>query len=83
MNTIQTMAVIIALSAVAIIGLDLLMRPTQRRREGEGSREDRAALPEGVDPATLRKRRPLTQRMSGAVLLAAVAVMMMVVFQLQ
>lgn len=61
-----------ALGLIALIGLDLLLRVPKRR-------EDRGApapmVPGGVDPANLRRRRPLTQRLSGAVLIVAAVVL--------
>jgi cbb3-type cytochrome oxidase subunit 3 len=66
-------AVLIALAIVSIIGLDLLFRKPRRRGERG---EARTELADGIDPATLRERRPLTQRLSGAVLLMAVFVIL-------
>jgi hypothetical protein len=57
-----------ALAIVAVIGLDLLIRQPGQRGDRSGVREP---LPEGVDPATLRRRTPQAQRLSGAVLILA------------
>jgi hypothetical protein len=67
----------LALTAIGIIGADLLLRKEQKRREADGGR-DRAPLPEGVDPASLRKRRPMTNKLMGAVLIASVLVLLIV-----
>ena len=64
-----------ALAMIALIGLDLLLR-SPKRREDRGARP--AMLADGVDPASLRQRRPLTQRLSGAVLLVAALVLYLV-----
>ena len=59
-----------ALAFIAAIGLNLLFHKAQRRE----ARGDARPLPADVDPANLRRRRPLTNRLSGAVLLMAVGV---------
>ncbi len=81
MSMIQFVAILVSLLGIAVIALDLLLRPAERRTEGD--RRLRDPLPEGIDPVQLRKRRPLTQRMSGAVLAAAVLVILIVVLQLR
>jgi hypothetical protein len=64
----REIAALFALAVIVLIGLDLLLRVPKRR-------EDRGApapmLSGDVDPANLRRRRPLAQRLSGAVLIAA------------
>ncbi len=57
-----------ALASILVIGANLLLTPTARRN---GPGRDRDALaPEG-DPAQYRRRRPFTQRLSGAVLIVS------------
>jgi hypothetical protein len=68
-------AALFALGLIAAIGIDLLIR-VPRRREDRGRRA--AMLADGVDPAKLRRRPPLTQRLSGAVLIAAAIVLFLV-----
>lgn len=60
----------VALVFIAAIGTNLLLHKAQRRED----RGDARPLPADMDPANLRRRRPLTNRLSGAVLLMAVAV---------
>jgi hypothetical protein len=64
-------AVLVALAVVAIIGFDMLVRQPGTRGERSGVRE---LLPDGVDPAELRRRTPRSQRLAGAVLISAAAV---------
>lgn len=58
-----------ALAIITLIGLDLLIRQPGQRGDRTGVR---APLPEGVDPADLRRRTPRAQMLSGAVLIVAV-----------
>jgi hypothetical protein len=68
MPVINEVATLIALALIALIGLDMVIRrPSQRSGERE-------ILPEGVDPATLRRRSPRAQILTGAVLVSAAAV---------
>lgn len=55
------------LAAIAAIGVNLLLQPVRRREDGA-----RTMLPKDVDPASLRRNRPRSTRLSGAVLIAAV-----------
>jgi len=68
----SSFAALFALAVIALIGLDLLVRAPKRR-------EDRGMpapmVPGDVNPANLRRRRPLTQRLSGAVLITAAIVL--------
>lgn len=66
--SLPSYAALFALVAITLIGLDMLLRGA-RRREDAGARP--AMMPGNIDPADLRKRRPLTQRLSGAVLIVA------------
>jgi|GEM_PF-2514807 hypothetical protein len=75
MPEIAGWAGLFALLVITLIGFDLLLR-VPKRREDRGTRA--AMLADGVDPANLRRRRPLTQRLSGAVLIAAVVVLYLV-----
>jgi hypothetical protein len=76
MPAASSFAAIFALAVIALIGLDLLLGVPKRR-------EDRGApapmVPGDVDPANLRRRRPLTQRLSGAVLIVAAVVLYFVI----
>lgn len=76
MTAVPSFAALFALAVIALIGLDLLLRVPKRR-------EDRGAsapmVPDDVDPADLRRRRPLTQRLSGAVLIVAATVLYFVI----
>ena len=72
MSVIASWTALFALAVVAVIGIDLSLR-SPRRREDSGSRP--AMQPGDVDPANLRRRRPLTQRLTGAVLLLAVVIL--------
>ncbi len=78
LSVIGKAAVIVALSAISIIGFDLFFRKEQRRGERGDRRERDEGLPEGVDPVSLRKRRPMTNKLMGAVLLMAVLVLLIV-----
>jgi hypothetical protein len=71
MPMISQIATLVALALIALIGLDLLIRQPGTRGERSGAREP---LAEGVDPAALRRRNPRMQRLSGAVLISAAAV---------
>jgi hypothetical protein len=76
-SIISFYSILISAAFIAAIGLDLLFRKPKRREERvEDRRENRAPLPDGIDPVSLREFRPLTQRLSGAVLLLAVGVIM-------
>lgn len=74
MNSFASSAALFALVVIMLIGLDLLLRVPKRR-------EDRPSpmVPGNVDPANLRRRRPLTQRLSGAVLIVAALVLYIVI----
>lgn len=76
MPPIASYTALFALAVVLLIGLDILLRVPKRR-------EDRGApapmVPGDVDPANLRRRRPLTQRLSGAVLIVAAIVLYIVI----
>jgi hypothetical protein len=71
MPMMNQVATLVALALIALIGLDLLIRQPGSRGERSGVREP---LPEGVDPAELRRRSPRSQRLAGAVLISAAAV---------
>jgi hypothetical protein len=76
-SIISFYSILISAAFIAAIGLDLLFRKPKRREErAEDRRGDRDPLPEGVDPVALREFRPFTQRLSGAVLLMAVGVIL-------
>ncbi len=75
MPVIPAMAALFALFVIALIGLDMLVRAPKRREEG-GVRP--AVQTANADPVNLRRRRPLTQRLSGAVLIVAVLVLLIV-----
>jgi hypothetical protein len=82
LSIISKIAIFVALSAIAIIGFDNLFH-RQGQRGDQGDRRDRdAGVPEGVDPATLRRRRPMTQRLMGSVLLMAVGVLLVTLLPL-
>ncbi len=68
MSVIGQIAFFGALAIIAAIGLDLLIRQPGQRGDRGGIREP---LPEGVDPASLRRRSPRAQRLTGAVLIIA------------
>ncbi|MDX2209764.1 MAG: hypothetical protein SFV20_05330 [Sphingopyxis sp.] len=68
MSVIGQIAFFGALAIIAFIGLDLLVRQPGQRGDRTGIREP---LPEGVDPASLRRRTPQAQRLTGAVLILA------------
>ena len=76
MPPIASWTALFALAIITLIGLDILFRVPKRR-------EDRGApspmVPGDIDPANLRRRRPLTQRLSGAVLVLAAIVLYVVV----
>jgi hypothetical protein len=76
LSIIGKIAVVIALAAIAIIGFDNLFHKQGLRGERGDRRERDATLPDDVDPASLRRRRPMTQRLMGSVLLMAVAVIL-------
>ena len=67
-----------ALAIIVLIGLDLLIRQPGQRGDRSGIREP---LAEGVDPATLRRRTPQAQRLSGAVLIMAALTIFAVVWR--
>ena len=69
MSVVAQIAFFGALAIIAFIGLDLLVRQPGQRGDRSGIREP---LPEGTNPATLRRRTPRAQRLSGAVLIVAV-----------
>jgi hypothetical protein len=76
-SIISIYSILIAAAFIAAIGLDLLFRKPKRREERTEDRgAERTALPEGVDPVSMREFRPFTQRLSGAVLLMAVGVIL-------
>ncbi len=82
LSIIGNIGVLVALSAISIIGFDHLFHK-QGMRGDKGDRRSRdASLPDGVDPASLRRRRPMTQRLMGMVLLMAVIVLITVLFPL-
>ena len=68
--------ILFALALVAVIGLDLVFRQ-QRRREDRGGTPP--MQPGDIDPVNLRRRRPLTQRLSGLALLAAAVIIFILV----
>ena len=68
-------AALFALGVIILIGFDLLVRSPKRREDG---RARATMVPEGVDPANLRQRRPLTQRLSGAVLIVAAVMLYLI-----
>ena len=72
----RTLAALFALGVIVLIGLDMLLRGSRRR---EDARSRPSMVPGDVDPANLRRRRPLTQRLSGAVLIAAATVLYVVI----
>jgi hypothetical protein len=72
----RALAALFALGVIVLIGLDMLLRGSRRR---EDARARPSMVPGDVDPANLRKRRPLTQRLSGAVLIAAAIVLYVVI----
>ena len=74
MSVIGSWTLLFALATVAAIGIGLLFRSPGRRAYERGADPD-----DGGDPIDLRRRRPLTQRLSGAVLVVASAVILMVV----
>lgn len=76
MPTASSFAALFALAVIALVGFDLLLR-VPKRREDRGARP--AMVPSDIDPANLRSRRPLTQRLSGAVLITAVVVLYFVI----
>ena len=77
LSIISFYSILIAAAFIAAIGIDLLFRKQKRREErDEDRRAERAPVPEGVDPVSMREFRPLTQRLSGAVLLLAVGVIL-------
>jgi hypothetical protein len=78
MSIVAQLAFYGALAIIALIGLDLLIRQPGQRGDRTGIR---AALPEGTDPTTLRRRTPQAQRLSGAVLIVAVLTIFGVVGQ--
>jgi hypothetical protein len=71
----RALAALFALGVIVLIGLDMLLRGSRRREDARGP----SMLPGDVDPANFRKRRPLTQRLSGAVLIAAAIVLYVVI----
>jgi hypothetical protein len=76
-SIISFYSILISAAFIAAIGLDLLFRRPKRRDErAEDRRESGDSLPDSVDPITMREFRPLTQRLSGAVLLLAVGVIL-------
>ena len=77
MSVIGQIALFGALGIIVIIALELILRSPGQRGDRTGVREP---LPEGVDPVNLRRRRPFTQRLTGAVLLAAVLTIFAVVW---
>ena len=76
MPAASSFAALFALALIALIGLDLLLR-VPKRREDRGARP--TMVPGDVDPANLRRRRPLTQRLWGAVLIVAAVVLYVVI----
>ena len=70
MSVTATAVTLIALAIIAVIGLDMLVRQPGTRGDRSGAREP---LPEGVDPTSLRRRSPRSQRLAGAVLISAAA----------
>ncbi len=82
LTVVGKVAIMVALAAIAIIGFDNLFHK-QGQRGDRGDRRDReASHPDGVDPASLRRRRPMTQRLMGAVLLMAVGVLLITLLPL-
>jgi hypothetical protein len=76
-SIISFYSILISAAFIAAIGLDLLFRKPKRRDERtEDRRAERTDLPDGVDPVSMREFRPFTQRLSGAVLLMAVGVIL-------
>lgn len=71
MTPIASFAAVFALGVIVLIGLDMLLRGSKRREDRSGP----TMVPGDVDPASLRRRRPLTQKLSGGVLIAAAAVL--------
>lgn len=76
MTSVASFAALFALGVIALIGLDLLMRVPKRREDG-GARA--TMVPVDADPANLRRRSPLTQRLSGAVLIVAAVVLYLII----
>ena len=68
MSVIGQIAFFSALAIIVVIGIDLFIRQPGQRGDRRGVREP---LPEGVDPANLRRRTPRAQALSGAVLIVA------------
>jgi hypothetical protein len=75
MPTASSFAAIFALAVIALIGLDMLLRGPKRREDRTGP----TMVPGDIDPANLRRRRPLAQRLSGGVLVAAAVVLYFVI----
>jgi hypothetical protein len=76
MPAASSFAATFALAVITLIGLDMLLRGP-KRREDRGARP--TMVPGDVDPANLRRRRPLTQRLSGVVLIAAAVTLYFVI----
>lgn len=62
-----------ALFVIMAIGVQMLFQREQRRGDDRGTREPPMMH---VDPATLRRIRPTTQRMTGTVLIVAAFIIM-------
>lgn len=62
-----------ALLVIFAIGVQMLLQRERRRGDDRGNREP---LMMHVDPATLRRVRPTTQRMTGTVLIVAAFIIM-------
>lgn len=71
--TIELIAAWASLAAIAAIGVRLVLDRPRWREENRG---ERPMLPAGTDPADLRRVRPLTNRLAGAVLITAVIVLL-------
>lgn len=76
MTSVASLAALFALGAIVLIGLDMALRGG-KRREDMGARP--ALVPGNLDPAHLRRRPPLAQRLSGAVLIAAAIILYFII----
>jgi hypothetical protein len=79
MSVMQSFFFSTALTIIIVIGVDLFVRQSGTRGDRSGMREP---LPAGVDPAELRRRTPRSQRLAGAVLISAAAVIFAAVWPL-
>ncbi len=70
--TLELAAAWFAIVVIVAVGVNLLLQRERRRRDDASGRD---AVPVGVDPASLRRNRPRTARLTGTALIVAALIL--------